>query len=141
MIEEGLHIEGKKYVCSFTENEYLKNLITWFDKNCFINCQVSLGQLMIFPDQPGFSDEERKRFFSIYNSMTMDYVLVSKKTYQIVCVIELDDISHEKEERIERDKKLNELMSVAKIPLLHVPVSEMHVQPDIWGCRKAIKSS
>lgn len=70
-----------------------------------------------FPEQPEFSEEERKRFFAIYNGMAMDYVLVSKKNNKIVCVIELDDPSHERADRIVRDRWLNTIMTIARVPL------------------------
>ncbi|XEQ06783.1 hypothetical protein LPA67_14725 [Salmonella enterica subsp. enterica] len=62
---------------------YFDNLEKWFGQYCHIHCQVSLGRLVNFPEQPGFSEEERKRFFMIYNNMAMDYVLVSKRTIKL----------------------------------------------------------
>ena len=113
MVAEGILLEGKEWLITRCEKNYFDNLEKWFGHYCHIHCQVSLGQLINFPEQPEFSEEERKRFFAIYNGMAMDYVLVSKKNNKIVCVIELDDPSHERADRIIRDRWLNMIMTLA----------------------------
>ncbi|PHM64947.1 hypothetical protein Xsto_02556 [Xenorhabdus stockiae] len=140
MMDDGVYIKKKRdgFLLTETENNYYKNLLGWFDKNCHVHCQVSLGQLIDFPEQDGFSDEERRRFFTIFNGMAMDFVLVSRKTKKIVCVIELNDHTHKKEERIERDKKLQKLMESAKIPFMPVTVCNINEWPDIWTVRKEV---
>lgn len=137
MMDDGVHIKGETYLNTKTENEYLLKLTEWFGQYCYINCQVSLGQLIKTPEQPDISEEERKRFSSICRQLAMDFVLVSKKTQQIICVIELDDATHQTNpHRVERDKKLNEIMAVAGIPLLHVSVQNMNEKPPVWSLRK-----
>ncbi len=49
--------------------------------------------------------------------MAMDYVLVSKKNNKIVCVIELDDPSHERADRIIRDRWLDTIMTLARVEI------------------------
>ncbi len=79
MVAEGILLERKEWLITRCEKMYFDNLEKWFGHYCHIHCQVSLGRLINFPEQPEFSEEERKRFFAIYNGMAMDYVLVSKK--------------------------------------------------------------
>ncbi|WP_345830360.1 DUF2726 domain-containing protein [Erwinia sp. HDF1-3R] len=137
MLREGVYLKRKRsgFLLSEVENIYREQLEEWFGQYCYINSQVSLGQLIDFPEQSGFSEEERKRFFSIFNGMAMDYVLVSKKTNRIVCVIELNDASHNEAGRIERDKKLEALMSTCAIPFLPVNIQDIHREPNIWEVR------
>lgn len=52
--------------------------MSWFGEKCYIHCQVSLGSLFIFPKQKNFTDEEQKRFFSVCNRMSLDFILTFK---------------------------------------------------------------
>lgn len=137
-MQEGVFLQKKRsgYLLSEVENIYRENLEGWFGRYCYVNSQVSLGQLIDFPAQNKFSQEERKRFFAIFNGMAMDYVLVSRKTNRIVCVIELNDASHNEPERMERDRKLSALMKVSEIPFMYVNINQIGIEPDIWSERK-----
>ncbi|EAO2685746.1 DUF2726 domain-containing protein [Salmonella enterica] len=139
MVDEGVWLEGKEWLITRSEKIYFDNLEKWFGQYCHIHCQVSLGRLVNFPEQPGFSEEERKRFFMIYNNMAMDYVLVSKKNNKIVCVIELDDPSHERADRITRDRWLNIIMSIAQIPFVRASVTKIDEEPPVWRTRDAVR--
>lgn len=136
MIENGVTITGKHYLTTATERKYFNNLVEWFDKYCFVHCQVSLGRLFILPEQEEFTQEERKRFFSIYNHMSLDFVLISKRNNTIICVIELDDKTHEEDARKQRDAILDCLLEKASIPYLHIPVEKIEDKPLIWDVRK-----
>jgi hypothetical protein len=41
---------------------------------------ASPGRFLKLPDHEKFSADERARFFTLFNAMSVDYVLVSKKT-------------------------------------------------------------
>ena len=131
--------QGKEWLITRCEKIYFDNLEKWFGHYCHIHCQVSLGRLINFPEQPEFSEEERKRFFAIYNGMAMDYVLVSKKNNKIVCVIELDDPSHERADRIIRDRWLNTIMTIARVPFVRASVTKLDEIPPVWDTRDKIR--
>ncbi len=139
MVKEGVILENKKYMTTSTEKQYLEKLEKWFGQYCRIFCQVSPGRFLKLPDQDAFSAEERARFFTQFNAMSVDYVLVSRKNNKIVCVIELDDKSHELDERITRDKRLEHMFEMAGVPLLRVNVAEMNIEPPVWDRRKAVE--
>lgn len=139
MVEKGVILENKKYMTTSTERQYLEKLEEWFGQYCRIFCQVSPGRFLKLPDQDAFSAEERARFFTQFNAMSVDYVLVSRKNNKIVCVIELDDKSHELDERIARDKRLEHMFEMAGVPLLRVSVNEMSTEPPVWHRRKAVE--
>lgn len=139
MIDDGVQLIGKDYLTTVTEKNYYDNLVSWFGKTCCIHCQVSLGRLFIFPNQEDFTIEEQKRFFSIYNHMSLDFVLTSKFDNKIVCVIELDDKTHEEEKRKRRDNMLDCLLSKVNIPYLHVAVESMNDKPQVWDVYKKSK--
>lgn len=139
MISDGVQLIGKDYLTTVTEKKYYDNLVCWFGKTCCIHCQVSLGRLFIFPKQDNFTEEEQKRFFSIYNHMSLDFVLTSKFDNKIVCVIELDDKTHEAENRKQRDNMLDCLLNKVNIPYLHVTVDSMNDKPQVWDVYKESK--
>ncbi|EHV2482350.1 DUF2726 domain-containing protein [Escherichia coli] len=139
MVAEGILLERKEWLITRCEKMYFDNLEKWFGHYCHIHCQVSLGRLINFPEQPEFSEEERKRFFAIYNGMAMDYVLVSKKNNKIVCVIELDDPSHERADRIIRDRWLDTIMTLARVPFVRASVTILEEIPPVWETRDKIR--
>ncbi|WP_336844136.1 DUF2726 domain-containing protein [Providencia rettgeri] len=140
MIGDGVQLIGKDYLTTVTEKNYYDNLVSWFGKTCCVHCQVSLGRLFIFPKQDDFTEEEQKRFFSIYNHMSLDFVLTSKFDNKIVCVIELDDKTHEAEKRKQRDNMLDCLLNKVNIPYLHVTVESLNDKPRVWDVYKKIKT-
>lgn len=58
MVAEGILLEGKEWLITRCEKIYFDNLEKWFGHYCHIHCQVSLGRLINFPEQPEFSEEE-----------------------------------------------------------------------------------
>lgn len=132
MIKRGIKFYRKEYLTTITEKKYYDKLVSWFGEKCYIHCQVSLGSLFIFPKQKIFTDEEQKRFFSVCNRMSLDFVLTSKTNNNIICIIELDDESHNREDRKKRDDMLNYLMTETNMPFLRVSVDSMKNKPPVW---------
>jgi very-short-patch-repair endonuclease len=56
-------------------------------------------------------------------SREMDFVLFHKDEFEPILVIELDDSSHQREDRIERDKNIDRILHEAGLPILHVPAA------------------
>ncbi len=72
--------------------------------------------------------------------MAMDYVLVSKKNNKIVCVIELDDPSHERADRIIRDRWLDTIMTLHGCLLYELlSVTKLEEIPPVWETRDKIR--
>ena len=55
-------------------------------------------------------------------SKHIDFVLCDPGSLEPVCCIELDDVSHNRPHRIERDKFVNDAFDAADLPLLRIPV-------------------
>lgn len=70
------------------------------------------------------NDEIRKndymRYFNRIKAKHTDFVLIDPDSLDILCGIELDDPSHERADRIERDQFVDNVYQAASIPLLHV---------------------
>ncbi len=72
--------------------------------------------------RPGMSG---RHYFQAFNAIAckhVDYVVCDNVSHRILCVVELDDRSHERAERRERDAFVDAALKVAGIPILHVPV-------------------
>lgn len=64
-------------------------------------------------------------FFRAFNAIAckhVDYVLCDPASHAVLCVIELDDRSHERRDRQERDAFVDAVMQAAAVPIVHVPV-------------------
>lgn len=66
------------------------------------------------------------RYFNRIKAKHTDFVLIDPQSLDILCGIELDDPSHERADRIERDQFVDRVYQAASIPLLHVwmPIEE-----------------
>ncbi|HGJ5864019.1 MAG TPA: DUF2726 domain-containing protein [Arsenophonus nasoniae] len=72
-------------------------------------------------------DKNYMSLFGKIKSKHIDYLLCDPLTLKPVLAIELDDKSHRKDKRIERDKFINEVFSIVGLPILRQP------------CRRAYK--
>lgn len=61
-------------------------------------------------------------YFNKINAKHIDFVLCDLQNVRPVLAIELDDSSHNKPDRIQRDEFVNKVFADAKFPLLRVPV-------------------
>lgn len=68
----------------------------------------------------------RQRAFNRINAKHFDFILCSKGDLAIVAAIELDDKSHERRDRRERDSFLVSLCQAASLPLIRVPAKRAY---------------
>lgn len=69
-----------------------------------------------------------KGAFSVINGKSVDYLLVDKNTQRPTIAIELDDYSHQSNARIERDRRVEDIMSRSGMRL--VRFSDVNVSED-----------
>jgi len=74
---------------------------------------------------------KRRTWLNKILSKHIDFVLCDPTTLEVVLAIELDDVSHERPERIERDKFVNLAFESADIPLLRIPVETSYKAREI----------
>jgi LPXTG-motif cell wall-anchored protein len=82
-----------------------------------ISCKVRFGDIINCTDYYW-----HKGYGPKISAKHIDFVLHDPNTSQILLCIELDDKSHQRPERMKRDKFLNQALETAKVPLLRVPV-------------------
>lgn len=66
-----------------------------------------------------------KDYYTYYNQIDrkiLDFVLFNKLNFKPLLIIELDDSSHNLPDRKNRDKFVDKVLEVVKIPILHLPV-------------------
>ncbi len=86
--------------------------------SCMVSSKVRLADLFEVRQQRG-----QQAAFNKICSKHIDFVLTDPSTSRILCAIELDDSSHNRPDRIERDTFVNELFAVSHLPLMRVPVA------------------
>lgn len=115
-INIGLY-EKKEYLMTKNELKFYKQLKKITDKmNLTIFTQVSLYQII--------KNKEYKDFNRI-KSKSIDFV-ITENNGKIKLCIELDDNTHNKNKRIERDNFINEIFKQTNINLLRIPVQEFY---------------
>ena len=73
----------------------------------------------------------RQGYGNRIQSKHLDFVLTDHDSTQILAAIELDDRSHGRKRRKERDEFLDAAMSAARIPLIRVPAARRYDSPDL----------
>ena len=113
-----LPYQKKWYLLSPAERDFYETLRQAVGNRYLIFAKVRLLDLLWLPDKM----ENRPLYIGRVASKHVDFVLCHPQTVAPVLVIELDDASHQLPERQERDHFVNEVLRVAGIPLLRVPV-------------------
>lgn len=98
---------------------------------------MTKGHLVIFPHialRDLVTIVDRSDYFTYYNKIDrkqMDFVLCDPRTLQPIFVIELDDSSHNRPDRMLRDAFVEVVLESAKIPLVRVPVKHHYDQKEL----------
>ena len=74
---------------------------------------------------------EWQRAFNRISSKHFDFILCRSPDLEIACAVELDDSTHQRNDRQERDMFLGEVCSVSSLPLLRFPAKEAYTVSDI----------
>jgi hypothetical protein len=77
------------------------------DKKLVVFSKVRLADLVWIPK----TYSNFKFFFNTIKAKHIDFVLCDSKTFEIKCLIELDDESHELPARVSRDKFVNKVIA------------------------------
>ena len=83
--------------------------------------KVRLGD--VFITRKGLTTSQRSSAWNRINQKHVDFLLVSTRDFAPLAGIELDDRSHEEEDRKQRDAFVDEVFRSCSLPLLHVPAT------------------
>ena len=118
------YYKPKIYITTLNEMKFYNVLLEIAKELDYILfSQVSLYNIISMQDNLDYSTHTK--YFNKIASKSIDFVLVDKKCRIKLC-IELDDNSHKKKNRIERDNFINELFKELEIDLLRYPVYNIY---------------
>ena len=118
------YYKPKIYITTLNEMKFYNVLLEIAKELDYILfAQVSLYNIISMQDNLDYSTHTK--YFNKIASKSIDFVLVDKKCKIKLC-IELDDNSHKKKNRIERDNFINELFKDLEIDLLRYPVYNIY---------------
>lgn len=127
--------KSQRFLFTKTEWHFAQTLQDAIQSDWLMMGKVRIADLLAVERHPKVSKSDWFRAFTKISSKHIDYVLVSPKTGIIECCIELDDPSHNRKDRIERDVFVNAAFEQAGLPLLRIP-TEKHY--DALALRKQI---
>lgn len=107
---------AKKFFLSRAEHEFYDALTNAIGKDFLIFAQVHLPTIV---DNKVVGQNWRGAFKHI-NEKSVDFVLCDKAYISPKLVIELDDRTHQRADRIERDREVERILQEAGLPLLRV---------------------
>lgn len=109
------HYEAKPLLTP-TEAKFHKCLEALSRQRCQIMCKPRLADVFQHEDLTGFNKVSQKH---------VDFIIYRNDDWMPMLGIELDDDSHERKDRKERDMFVNGLFASVGIPLIRIHVSEV----------------
>ncbi len=125
---QGFPYEVKKHFLSPAELSFFHTLRTVVDNRAVICSKVRLGDVF------WVILEDKSKLYSYRNKIDrkhVDFLLCDSSTMQPIMGVELDDKSHERPDRQDRDAFVDQVFKAANLPLLHVPVKQGYVVTEL----------
>lgn len=127
---------AKPHLMTTREEYFYKILAEIFGRKCYIFPQIHLSACL----DHKVRGQNWKGAFSHINGKSLDFVLVSKDNFRLLCAIELDDSSHDIEQRAIRDQEVERILREANIPLIRFrDISKLTKQEIVDKIAAAIK--
>jgi hypothetical protein len=108
------------------EASFFQILRTIAGENYLVFPKVSLKDLF-FVARP----DQNRHYYNQINQKHVDFVLCDPSTLKPVMAVELDDSSHQRPDRVERDEFVNRVFQDAGLPLLHYPAKSSYNTQEI----------
>jgi very-short-patch-repair endonuclease len=86
--------------------------------------KVRLADVIVV--RSGTSAKHRMRCFNRICGKHLDFVLCHPETFEVLGIVELDDRSHREASRRERDAFIDEALTAAGLPILHMPAQRSY---------------
>jgi hypothetical protein len=90
--------------------------------NWYIFPKVRIGDLLAVTE----GAEDSRTWFARIGQKHVDFVLAGREEVRPLLVIELDDSSHQRKDRIERDAFVDEALATAGLPILRVVCAQQY---------------
>ncbi len=137
-----LLFEKDEKVSSKVEYPYQlsEEFITPAELNFFFNLKVVIGESAQIFSKVKLSDlfyaktgdyGKNRSYMNRIDRKHIDFLLCNPRNLQPILGIELDDKSHQRTDRHERDDLVNHVFEAAKLPLIHIPVQRSYSQSEL----------
>lgn len=130
--------KAREYLFTKPEWRFASALQSAVQHDWLMMGKVRIADLLAVESDPKLDRGDWMRAFSRISQKHIDYVLVDPGSGRVECCIELDDASHNRKDRIERDVFVNAAFDQADLPLLRIP-TESHYDPHML--REQIKDA
>ena len=127
----GHRFESLKALMSPAELKFFRALEGALGGNYRVFSKVRLADIV----QPAKTGNKSAWYsaFGVIKSKHVDFVVCDPDTLEFRLVVELDDKSHERNDRVERDQKVDDILAQANIPMLHFPARAAYSVEEIQG--------
>lgn len=112
-----------------SEQRFYKVLFSVLEGQTIIMSKVRIADLLKV--QKSIRQKHFWSYFSKISQKHVDFVLIDPQTFTTLCVIELDDKSHLKFDRMKRDRFVNQIMTQTGIPLYRFGVKRRYDRAEI----------
>lgn len=126
-IATALPYRKKDYLLTAAERSFYEVLCSVVDGQLLVFAKVRLADLVYMPK----GTANRQTHFNRIQSKHVDFALCTRDKLSPVLVIELDDASHEKESRRDRDTFVDAALTAAGLPILHIPAQRTYVPAEV----------
>ncbi|MDD6174561.1 MAG: DUF2726 domain-containing protein [Firmicutes bacterium] len=109
------------------EFQFYQTLRTYLGSSVTICPKVSLGDIFFA------AGENRAGFLNKINRKHVDFLLCDPESMVPVCGVELDDSTHQRPDRMERDRFVDAVYEAAGLPLVHVPLQNGYTPDELNG--------
>ena len=127
----GHRFEGLKALMSPGELKFFRALEAAVGSQYRVFSKVRLADIV----QPAKTGNRSAWYsaFGVIKSKHVDFAVCDSVTMEFRLVVELDDKSHNRSDRAERDQKVDEILAQADIPVLHFPAKAVYSPEEIRG--------
>lgn len=129
--DEGLSFAGRDVLFSPAERSFLGVLEQVLDTRYRVFGKVRLGDLV--KPAKGLSKSKRATAQNRINQKHVDFVICTATDLTVVGVVELDDQSHGRDDRADRDRFVDHALAGAKIPVVHFSAKKGYALQEVRG--------
>ena len=122
-----LPYKKRDYLLTAAERSFYEVLQTVVDNQLHVFPKIRLVDLLYLPK----GTENRQAHMNRVQSKHVDFVLCDLQNVRPLLVIELDDSSHEREDRKDRDAFVDQALEDAALPILHVPANRTYAPKEL----------
>ena len=131
--------KARQFFFSNAEASFYHFLKQMTGENIIIFPHVALRDLVSIS---GIDKSSYYKYFNTIASKQVDFLLVDAKTIKPMLVIELDDSSHHRADRVQRDEFVEKVLETARVPIARVPVKRSYDAKELGELfRRTIKAN